>query len=70
MSAFTFAGGETCSVTSNNGVNTQWAKDDDVVTVSLTLPDPPLGGDGAVVVHESKIAGATATPTVLSLIHI
>ena len=63
LSAFTFANGETCSVTSNNGVDTGWAKDDDVVTVSLTLPNPP-SGNGAAAVHESKIAGATATPTV------
>ena len=64
LSAFTFAASEACSATSNNAVNAQTAKDDDVVTVSLTLPATPNGANGAVVAHESKIAGAPATPTI------
>ena len=50
-------------MTSNNGVDTGWAKDDDVVAVSLSAASNPPSGNGAAAVHESKIAGATATPT-------
>ena len=59
--AFELSGG-TCNVTSSNSVSLRHAKDDDIVTVNLTLPAPP-SGDGAMDIVESKIAGADVVAT-------